>query len=410
MSQGSLTVSNLGKSYRRFNNEFGRILSWFGLPFKPKEEHWVLRNITFSIEPGRAVGIVGRNGAGKSTLLKLITGTIRPTEGSISFGGRIAAILELGMGFNQEFTGRQNVFHAAGLMGFKHSDIEQAMPEIEGFAEIGEYFDQPMRIYSSGMQMRVAFSVVTAFRPDILIIDEALSVGDTYFQHKSFSKIREFQKLGTTLLIVSHDKSAIVNLCDQAILLEKGKISRMGTPEEVMDYYNALIAEQEKSEVVVKSSVNGKSQTISGTGEAYVEEIGLFSNKGEKIESANVGDVIELIIKVRIRENIPKLILGYMIKDRLGEDIFGTNTYHTNQTLKDIFSGQIFYFKIQFSVNLGPGTYSISTALTSSDTHLENNYECRELATIFTVNNLNKNIFVGKAWIPPIVVIEKICN
>jgi len=299
VSQGSLTVSNLGKSYRRFNNEFGRILSWFGLPFKPKEEHWVLRNITFSIEPGQAVGIVGRNGAGKSTLLKLITGTIRPTEGSISFGGRIAAILELGMGFNQEFTGRQNVFHAAGLMGFKHSDIEQAMPEIESFAEIGEYFDQPMRIYSSGMQMRVAFSVVTAFRPDILIIDEALSVGDTYFQHKSFGKIREFQKLGTTLLIVSHDKSAIVNLCDQAILLEKGKISRVGTPDEVMDYYNALIAEKENSEVVVKASISGKAQTISGTGEAYVDEIGLFNNKGEKIEFVNVGETVELRIKVR---------------------------------------------------------------------------------------------------------------
>lgn len=406
MSQGSLTVSNLGKSYRRFNNEFGRILSWFGLPFKPKEEHWVLRNITFSIEPGQAVGIVGRNGAGKSTLLKLITGTIRPTEGSISFGGRIAAILELGMGFNPEFTGRQNVFHAAGLMGFKHADIEQAMPEIENFAEIGEYFDQPMRIYSSGMQMRVAFSVVTAFRPDILIIDEALSVGDTYFQHKSFGKIREFQKLGTTLLIVSHDKSAIVNLCDQAILLEKGKISRIGTPGEVMDYYNALIAEQENNEIKIMESINGICQTISGTGEAYVDEIGLFNDKSEKIEIVNVGELVELKVRVVVRDNIEKLVLGYMIKDRLCEEIFGTNTYHTNQILENILPGQIITYRARFLMNLGPGTYSVSTALVSSSTHLEKNYEWRDLAYIFTIINTDKIFFGGKAWIPPVIKID----
>lgn len=405
MSQGSLTVSNLGKSYRRFNHELGRIMSWFGLPFKPKEEHWVLRNITFSIEPGQAVGIVGRNGAGKSTLLKLITGTIRPTEGSISFGGRIAAILELGMGFNQEFTGRQNVFHAAGLMGFKHSDIEQAMPEIEGFAEIGEYFDQPMRIYSSGMQMRVAFSVVTAFRPDILIIDEALSVGDTYFQHKSFRKIREFQKLGTTLLVVSHDKSAIVNLCDHAILLEKGEISCVGTPEEVIASYNALITEKENSKFVDKASISGKHQTISGTGEAYVEKIGIFNDIGEKIEFVNVGEIVELKVKVRVRKNIEKLVFGYLIKDRLGEEIFGTNTFYTNQILENILTDQIINYKIRFSMNLGPGSYSVSTSLFSSDTHLEKNYEWKAFAMFFTVIN-NKNIFIGKAWLPPIIWIE----
>lgn len=407
MSQGRLTVTNLGKSYRRYNREMSRILSWFGVPIAPVEEHWALRNIAFSIDPGQAVGVVGRNGAGKSTLLKLITGTIRSTEGSISFTGRIAAILELGMGFNQEFTGRQNAYHAAGLMGFSHSDIEHAMKDIEEFAEIGEYFDQPIRTYSSGMQMRVAFSVVTAFRPDILIVDEALSVGDAYFQHKSFSKIREFQSLGTTLLIVSHDKTAVQSLCSRAILLEKGTVLKDGNPDEVMDYYNALIAEKENQRIEVRYHESGKIQTISGTGGAMVEEIGLFNINGEPVEFVNVGQAVELRICIRACEVIPKIVLGYMIKDRLGEPAFGTNTYHTNQILENVLARDLIRYRIQFPMNLGPGTYSVSTAIVSSDTHLDNNYEWRDLALIFTVSNLDKDIFAGTAWIPPTIKIER---
>jgi len=193
-----LNVSGLGKAYRTYHSEFQRIARWFYLPSKPRDEHWVLKDINFSIEPGEAIGIVGQNGAGKSTLLKMITGTLQPTEGSIQVNGRIAAILELGMGFNPELTGRQNVHHAAGLMGFSSEQIAGAMDNIESFAEIGEYFDESVRTYSSGMQMRVAFAVATAFRPDILIVDEALSVGDSYFQHKSFERIREFQAQGTS--------------------------------------------------------------------------------------------------------------------------------------------------------------------------------------------------------------------
>lgn len=204
----------------------------------------VLRNVSFAIEPGEAVGLVGQNGAGKSTLLKLVTGTLQATEGSVHVNGRIAAILELGMGFNTELSGRQNVYHAAGLMGFSTAQVDQAISEIEAFAEIGPYFDYPVRTYSSGMQVRVAFAVATAFRPEILIVDEALSVGDVYFQHKCFERIRQFRQQGTTLLIVSHDRDSILALCDRAILLDKGRVLRDGGPEEVMDYYNALIADR----------------------------------------------------------------------------------------------------------------------------------------------------------------------
>ena len=171
-----LAVSNLGKAFRVYKSEWHRFANWFGLKIRPAEEHWVLRHINFEINAGEAIGIVGQNGAGKSTLLKMITGTLQPTEGAIQINGRIAAILELGMGFNPELTGRQNVFHAAGLMGFNHEQISQVMSDIEAFAEIGDYFDQPVRVYSSGMQVRVAFAVATAYRPEILIVDEALSV------------------------------------------------------------------------------------------------------------------------------------------------------------------------------------------------------------------------------------------
>ncbi len=245
-----LEVNNISKSFKDYSSELKRIFSWFGFGFKPKEEHHILKNISFSITAGEAVGIVGQNGAGKSTLLKIITGTLKPSEGSIHINGRISAILELGMGFHPDLTGRQNAYHSAGIMGFTQNQIDEMMDDIEAFAEIGEYFDQPVRLYSSGMQVRVAFSIATSYTPEILIIDEALSVGDAYFQHKSIERIRGLQAKGTTLLFVSHDKNAIQSICNRAILLEKGTVTKDGKPEEVMDYYNALIAERENRTVV----------------------------------------------------------------------------------------------------------------------------------------------------------------
>ncbi|MDQ3195683.1 MAG: ABC transporter ATP-binding protein, partial [Pseudomonadota bacterium] len=266
MSHPVLSIRDLGKAYRTYSSEWKRFASWFGLKTIPREEHWVLHNVTFDVKAGEAVGIIGMNGAGKSTLLKLITGTARPSMGKVSIAGRIAAILELGMGFNPELTGRQNVQHAAGLMGIPGDAIERVMPGIEEFAEIGDYFDQPVRTYSSGMQARVAFGVATAVRPEILIVDEALSVGDAYFQHKSFDRIREFRLHGTTLLIVSHDKAAVLTLCNRAILLEKGRVIQDGDPETVMDFYNALIAKKENQTIQVLPHESGRTQTISGTG------------------------------------------------------------------------------------------------------------------------------------------------
>jgi len=402
-----LTVSNLGKAYRTYRSEWQRFARWFYLPVKPSEEHWVLKHISFSIRPGEAIGIVGQNGAGKSTLLKMITGTLQPTEGSVQVNGRIAAILELGMGFNPELTGRENVYHAAGLMGFSADKVEQAMPEIEAFAEIGEYFDQTVRTYSSGMQVRVAFSVATAFRPEILIVDEALSVGDSYFQHKSFDRIREFQKQGTTLLIVSHDRAAIQSLCSRAILLDAGTVIKDGKPEEVMDFYNAIIAEKENATVKVQQLEDGSVQTRSGTGEASIESVSLYNSAGEPVEFVPVGDLISLHIKARINSDIPELVMGYMIKDRLGQSVYGTNTYHLGCKLEALMAGETLEYRFSFPANLGVGSYSVAVALHATDSHLARNYEWRDLALVFNVLNISREEFVGLAWIPPKVDLNR---
>jgi lipopolysaccharide transport system ATP-binding protein len=406
MSATVLRVDRLGKAFRTYGSEWSRVFSWFGVTPGILREQWVLRNIGFRVAPGEAVGLVGQNGAGKSTLLKLITGTLRPSAGTVEVHGRIAAILELGMGMNAEFTGRQNVYNIAGLMGFTRDRIERLMPEIEDFAEIGDYFDQPLRVYSSGMQMRVAFSVATAVKPEILIVDEALSVGDAYFQHKSFDRIREFRERGTTLLIVSHDRSAIQALCDRAILLERGAQVKDGTPEEVMDLYNALLAERQEQTVEVRRHADGRAQTVSGTLEATVEDIALLNASGDPVEMVNVGDAVDLRVRVRAHQDIPRLVLGYMIKDRLGQTIFGTNTFHTDQILEDVAAGSLVTFTARFDVNLGPGGYSVATALVSSDTHLVNNYEWRDLALLFTVANRDKALFVGTTWAPPSIRID----
>ena len=407
MSKFCLRLDNVGKAYWDWGGEWRRITSWFGLPIKPLKEDWVLRHVSFSIEQGEAVGIVGQNGAGKSTLLKLVTGTVRPTEGRIFSTARIAAILELGMGFNQDLTGRQNAHHSASLMGHSLEAIERVMPSIEEFAEIGEYFDHPVRTYSSGMQMRVAFAVATAFRPDVLIVDEALSVGDAYFQHKSFARIREFQKQGTSLLIVSHDRSAIQSLCSRAILLEQGRVIRDGGPEDVMDYYNALIAERENNTVREQEHGSGRRQVISGTGEAVVDSIELRNARQELVEYVEVGAEVELRIVVNVRADVPRLVLGYMIKDRLGQPVYGTNTHHTGQAVENVREGQRLTFSVRFPMALGPGTYSVSTALVSTDTHLVNNYEWRDLALVFSVANLDKPHFVGSAWMPSVIEVHQ---
>ncbi|HUN90557.1 MAG TPA: ABC transporter ATP-binding protein [Burkholderiaceae bacterium] len=401
---GAITVNRLGKAYRRYPDRRSRLLEWV-MPWRgPRHEAtWVVRDVTFRLQPGEAIGIIGGNGAGKSTLLKLIAGTTQPTSGSVSVTGRVAALLELGMGFHPDFTGRQNVVMAGQLLGFTAGEMAALLPDIERFAEIGTYIDQPVRILSSGMQVRLAFAVATAVRPDILIVDEALSVGDAYFQHKSFDRIRQFREAGTSLLIVSHDKTAIQSVCDRALLLEKGELIKDGSPEEVADFYNALIAERGHWSVEQSRASDGRTRTTSGTRAATVECIEILDAHSRRVEVVDVGQPVVLRIVVRVHAALPRLVLGYMVKDRLGQPMFGTNTHLRERPLVDVAAGSAYEYRFEFPANFGPGSYSVTTSLSSTETHLGDNFEWRDLALLFSVANLSRSHFVGCNWLEPVI-------
>ena len=405
---GSIHIKDLGKAYRQYPNRWARLAEWL-IPFsRPRHQlKWVMQDVSFAVKPGEALGIIGINGAGKSTLLKMITGTTQPTTGEIHVDGRVAALLELGMGFHPEFTGRQNVMMAGQLLGLTLEELQTLMPDIEAFAEIGPYMDQPVRTYSSGMQMRLAFSVASAKRPDVLIVDEALSVGDAYFQHKSFNRIREFRQAGTTLLIVSHDRQAIQNLCDRAILLANGRLALEGAPEEVMDFYSAMLAEKEQLTIRQERLDNGKVRTISGTGEACILDVALLNRHGQRIEVVEVGMPVVLEVTVEVRQAINRLVLGFMIKDRMGQSIYGINSHRLQRELENLLAGERIVYRFEFLANLGKGNYSIALSLSRFDSHLDTNYEWRDFALIFHVINVNKPDFVGCASLDADLRIER---
>ena len=393
---GHLRVRNLGKAYKRYPKKWGRLAEWIGLGVR-HDLNWVLRDVTFDVAAGEAIGIVGANGAGKSTLLKLITGTIRPTTGAYEAGGRIAALLELGIGFHPEFTGRQNVFMAGHILGIPADRIAGLMPEIEAFAEIGDYVDQPVRTYSSGMQVRLAFSVATAVRPDILVVDEALSVGDTYFQHKSFDRMRQFRDAGTTLLFVSHSMGAVKTLCDRAILLDAGVVQRDDTPDVVLDYYNAMIATQRANYQIRQSEISSGRATRSGTTEASIEAIELRVN-GQNARALRSGDAVGIRVDIAVREALPELTGGILIRDRLGNDVFGTNTHHLEVSKNGIAAGAHIALDFHFpALNLGAGSYSVSAALHTRDTHIAMNFDWWDRALVFQVVPGGRPTSVGTA-------------
>ena len=395
----AVVVTNLGKAYRQYHSRWSRLLEWVWPFGKARHERkWVLRDITFRVSSGHAVGIIGINGAGKSTLLKLITGTTQPTLGSVHMQGRVAALLELGMGFHPDFTGRQNVVMAAQLLGLHEDEVNLHMAEIESFAEIGGYIDQPVRVYSSGMQVRLAFAVATAVRPDILIVDEALSVGDGYFQHKCFARIRMFQEKGSTLLFVSHDPAVVRSLCDQAIWLDNGRIREAGETKTVLDSYaKSIYAKDQEVEIgtthrpVMSNIPNPQMKrdcrldfinntnlrndieifqfnqdAVSwGDGKAKITSTQLQDLNGTPLSWIVGGEEVVLAIEALAIEELKSVIVGFMVRDRLGQNLFGDNTYIT--TFDEpiaVESNYLFRGSFRFYMPLLPvGTYAITAAV-----------------------------------------------
>jgi lipopolysaccharide transport system ATP-binding protein len=397
MTSIALDVQSIGKRYARYGSHLAQFASWFGLPVTHTHEFWALREVSMTLRAGEALGVIGQNGAGKSTLLKLISGTVQPTVGHIRLWGSVAAILELGLGFNTELTGRQNVYHAAGLRGLSPAQVDALLPDIEAFAELGTFFDEPLRVYSSGMQARLAFSLVTAARPDLLIVDEILSVGDAYFQHKSFQRIRQFKEEGTAILLVSHSMGDVRALCDRAILLDKGRPVREGSPDEIIELYNARLAEKEAASLSIEQrrQKNGWSLTRSGTFDATASSIDLLGEDGESVGVVRVGQPIIIRIVARVHREIPSLVLGCMIRDRTGHVVWGTNTWHTQQAVSGLRGGDEVEFRLRTHCNLGPGSYALTHALTVGHHHAFGNYEWIDNNLVFEVVNADRTFFIG---------------
>jgi lipopolysaccharide transport system ATP-binding protein len=394
-----IEVANLSKRYKRYRHRWARLGEWLSAGrWAPYDARWVLRDVSFAVQAGEAVGVVGANGAGKSTLLKILAGTTQPTSGSVALTGRVAALLELGLGFHPDFTGRQNATIGCQMVGMRPADVQAHLPEIVDFGELADAFDQPLRSYSTGMQMRLAFSVATTVRPDILIVDEALSVGDTYFQHKSMRRIRSFREAGTTILFVSHDLGAVKTLCDRALLLDQGRLVHHGAPDAVIDYYNALVARREgAAEIRQTGSLRGEVVTRSGDGSARIATVELEDASAQSRTVFRVGETARVRCRVDFHTTVDRPTIGILIRDRLGNDVFGTNSYHLEHFARDVGPGESLLATFTAPLNVGPGSYSISVAVHTERTHHERNFDWWDRAVVFEVVPDDSYHFIGTA-------------
>lgn len=393
-----LEVSGLGKAYARQTGLSARVASWLGFAGDKGGAAWVLEGLSFTLRRGEALGVVGDNGAGKSTLLKLLAGVTQPSAGNVVRHASVRSVIELGLGFNPEFTGRNNAHIACAALGLTAGRTAELIPAIEAFSELGEYFDRPLRTYSSGMQARLAFSVVTADRPEVLILDEVLSVGDAYFQHKSFARIREIKALGTAIVLVSHGLESVRTLCDRVLLLDKGRLLRDGPPDEVLDLYNALTAGRQSGQQTPEQRrlKDGWIETKSGSGEAKIRSLSLCDAETmAPVAVARVGQKLVLNAEIEIYSSVPSLVVGFMLRDRMGQLIWGSNTWYTKQVEDDLRAGDRVSCQLPFTCSLGVGSYSFSPALVSTETHLVNNFEWTDNALVFDVLNVEHPTFIG---------------
>lgn len=372
-------VSKLYRIYERPNDRLKEMLTrghW-----KRHREFWALHDISFEIEAGTTTGIIGPNGSGKSTLLQIITGTLEPTHGTVWHEGRIAALLELGSGFNSEFTGIENIFMNAAMMGFSHRETEALLPEIEQFAEIGPFINQPVKTYSSGMYVRLAFAVAISADPRILIVDEALAVGDAVFQHRCMRRLKEMQERGVTIFFVSHDPASIRYLSSRALLLNGGRVVADGKPVDVLNRYQKLIMEREEAFETERTTARTNSETSPGgmpnyaplsytyrhgDGSAEVVSLELLDGAHCRVEIVETGLPVSLRMHVLFHTEINNPVFGFLIRNRHGVQVYGTNTEQQQLNPGKVPAGQLIEVTFAFECWLGTDSYSISCAAHSS--------------------------------------------
>src|SRR6185369_11555927 len=376
-----LRIEGVSKQYRIYDHASDRLKEMVTRGrWRTHREFWALRDISFEVERGTTFGIVGPNGSGKSTLLQIIAGTLQPTTGTVQHTGRISALLELGSGFNPEFTGLENVFMNASLMGFSNAETEAMIPYIERFAEIGQFINQPVKTYSSGMYVRLAFATAISSMPQVLIVDEALAVGDAVFQHRCMRRIREMQESGMTILLVSHDPGAIRALCSQALLLNGGRMEAIGKPVDVLNRYQKLIMAREsayqKSEAVDDAplaeleteNIPKLSYTYRhGDGRAEIIAVELLNAAHQRIEFVESGEEVVVRIRLVFHEDVEAPVCGFLIRNRHGIHIYGTNTELQQVNFGPGQRGEIGEVSFVFSCWLAPDTYSLTFGVHSVD-------------------------------------------
>ncbi len=378
-NQVAIDVQHVKKIYKLYNKPSDRMKDAFGMLKKnPPKKHYALDDVSMQIKTGETVGIIGTNGSGKSTILKIITGVLNPTEGEIKVNGRISALLELGAGFNMEYNGIENVYLNGTMMGFSEKEIDEKLPAILEFADIGDYVYQPCKTYSSGMFVRLAFAVAINIEPEILIVDEALSVGDVFFQAKCYHKFEEFKKMGKTIVFVSHDLSSISKYCDRVYLLNKGHILGEGGPKEMIDAYKRVLVGQyeeaqaksegvsEKLEKELDDSALGQNPKLLeyGTKQGEIVEFYITDDRGVRSSAILKNAEFTIHMKVKFYENIPAPIFAYSIKNVIGVEITGTNTMVEKAYLDSGEAGATKEITFTQKMTLQGGEYLLSLGLT----------------------------------------------
>ena len=358
-------VQNVSKLYRLYGRPADRLREMLPRARQRHSEFWALRDITFHLEKGEMLGLVGPNGCGKSTLLQIVSGILQPTTGRVVTHGRIAALLELGAGFNPEFSGRENVYLNGEILGLSRSEIGQAMPSIEAFAEIGAFIDRPVKEYSSGMYVRLAFSTAIHVDPDILIVDEALAVGDAVFANRCVRKFQELRERKITVLFVSHDLGLVKQLSDRAILLLGGRIAAEGAPSDVINRYIGLVLE--KQEPQDKKGDRVRSSFRHGDGSSEILDVSLLNANGAAVASVASGEPITVRVRSRFRRPMSDPMVGILIRTRIGMDVYGTNTRLEQAELGNFQEGD--ELEVDFAIEcwLTPQQYTLTVATQNPD-------------------------------------------
>ena len=366
----AITVKDLKKVYKLYDKPSDRFKEAFGLTRKKAKEHYALNGVSLEIFQGETVGIIGTNGSGKSTILKIITGVLSPTSGEVNVSGRISALLELGAGFNMEYNGIENVYLNGTMMGFSQKEIDAKLPEILKFADIGDYVYQPVKTYSSGMFVRLAFAVAINIDPEILIVDEALSVGDVFFQAKCYHKFEEFKKMGKTIVFVSHDLSSISKYCDRVYLLNQGNLLGEGSPKEMIDAFKRVLVGQyeihdkEDMDIHIPENVLNPELLEYGTKQAEMTEFYITDDKGVKTTAVIKGTEFTIHVKVAFRDRIVAPIFAFSFKNIKGTEITGTNSMIEKAFLEPVEAGVVKEVTFKQNMSLQGGEYLLSLGVT----------------------------------------------